>query len=183
MLPEKNLRETRYLKKKEKFFTVTGGGTLFLFSLLLAGPILHELMHAAWLEMLGCFYSVEAGFTLTTGVYASIQPVCSMSTVELLAFYSLGYATTIAAGGVLNLLGTRSDSRKKSLVLTAAGTGLLLSILLSVTVEGDIQSIVDLLGLPPFFADFATLFVVLGVFLSSLKPLERLFDDLEREDG
>ncbi len=182
MLPEKNLQELTYREKRGRAFTIIAAGVLFLVSLLFLGPLTHEAMHAAWLEFLGCFYSTDAGFSAISGFYASIQPVCSMSVPELLAFYSIGYAATISTGGLLNLVGTRSDSKKVSLILTATGTGMLLSVLLSVTVKGDIQSITSLLALPGFYTDLAILFIVLGVFVSSLKPLERLFDELERQD-
>jgi uncharacterized membrane protein YvlD (DUF360 family) len=144
MLPEKHLENLERDVRRTRTGAVVLVAIFFGLSMLLLGPILHELSHILVLESLGCDYSLEAGFSFFSGVHASIQPLCYIHDVPLIIFYLAGYATTLAAAGFLSYHGLAYD-RKRYLV-GSIGAGMFGSIPLSIGAENDISQVLHLIG-------------------------------------
>lgn len=181
MIPQKYLDDLESSANREQSIHHLKLSLLFLVSMVALGPFLHEISHAAVLELNQCIYSFTGSFSLY-GFHASIQPFCSLEKSSLILFYSSGYLSTIIAGGLMKLGALEAPTEKLSHYLAATGTGILISIILTIGAEGDIASLMEILGAPAHWESFIVLFVVLGVFLSSLKGLNIVMG-LEWEEG
>ncbi|MFB6145130.1 MAG: hypothetical protein ABEJ99_01345 [Candidatus Nanohaloarchaea archaeon] len=168
MFPDKYVKDIESSVKRNKSLKRIGIYLSFLTSLILIGPALHEAGHIIVLKAIGCSYFMNFGFSVFHGVYASIEPLCNPGTATLLVFYSTGYLLTLISGTTMILLG--NEDRK---YLTAAGTGFLLSVILTITIEGDVHSAAVLLG-ETYFEPLVTALIVLGVFVTSLRGLEKI---------
>ena len=181
MLPEKYIEDIESSARRKNIVSIAGVSTFFIFSALLLGPLIHEYLHIAVLKFLKCPYSFEYGFQLLRGIYGSVNPYCNPGSAGLILFYSSGYLGTLLLGGALSAISMRSDDRKISVWSGTAGAGLLVSILFSIGLKGDIKSIISLLDLHSFHGTLAKLFIITGVFITSLRVLEHFFR-LERQE-
>lgn len=180
MMPEKYIKDLESSSRRNKFLRHFGIAAVFLASFLLIGPLLHEISHIFTLEFKGCMYYFRPGFSILNGFRAEVEPLCSLGTAYLILFYSIGYLGTLVAGAALNVLAMERKDRKFSDLLAAAGTGMLLSVLSTIGVEGDLQNLLEIFNMEGYW-QLVSLFVMLGVFLSSLKGVEILLR-LEREE-
>jgi hypothetical protein len=179
MQPDKYIRDLESSRKRGRFAKKLVLGASFIFSMIILGPLIHEVAHIAVLEFYNCFHQVDTGFTLLRGLNAEIAPLCNMESAQLLFFYSAGYISTLVTASILSMAAL--EKPRGAEYLSAIATGLFISVLLSVGSRGDIQNAVDVLGISRSYSLAAVLFIVTGVLLSTLKSLQ-LFLDLEREE-
>lgn len=176
MYPDKHLEDLKSSRKRERLARRAGTSVAFLASFLLLGQAVHELVHVLALEIVGCGYRLDAGFTFLNGLHASVQPLCSPGTGFLSVFYSTGYLSTLVTGWGLLLAAKKGDGSRREL-LAASGTGMLMSILLTAGSEGDIESFVNLVGLEPSLAMPVALVLWLVVLAVSFSGVKMLVED------
>jgi len=179
MYPEKYYKDLESSRRRGKYFTEISIAATFLGFFLIGGQLIHEIGHILVLMFYSCFYNIDPGFNFLDGFHASIQPICTLNDVQLLLFYSSGYIATLAAGLVLNTYGLRNRSGLKAYILTAAGIGALMSILLTIGGHGDVESFLAVLGLNTFYSEIVKIFFILGILGASLEDIKML---LEREN-
>lgn len=177
MFPEKHLKDLESSERRSRMFGNAFVAMLFLTSFVFIGPLLHEFAHLAMLEFKNCSYLFNIGFMLPNGIHAEVSPLCAINPGYLLLFYSIGYLVTLSTGVILNILG----SIRKQKYLTALGTGMLLSVTLTIGVEGDIQNALEVMSLDPSYSLPISLFIVFGVFTASIHGIKGLLD-LERQE-
>ena len=182
MFPEKHLKDLESSERKSKILRNFSVTVLFLSSFVLLGPLLHELSHIAVLGLQNCDYVFNIGFVLPNGINAQVSPLCAISSGYLLIFYTIGYFITLSAGVVLNITGSILNQKSYSSYLTALGTGTLLSVILTIGIEGDIQNALEVMKLDPVYGSWIALFIIFGVFATSLQGFQNLLD-LERKEG
>lgn len=180
MLPEKYLEDVESSARRQRSIEYIGVTAAFLASFLALGPIIHEIGHIAVLEFYRCAYYFEPGFSILRGMHATVEPLCSPGTARLILFYSIGYLSTVIVGGALSITAMTRKFRG-SRYLAALGSGMLMSILVSISSEGDIQSALNTIGADPAYGPAIIAFIVLGVFTSSLKTME-VFTESERKE-
>ncbi len=182
MLPEKHLAENEILERRKKvrkrFVTVL----VFLISLLFLGPLVHELLHIGWLKLVGCRYRASLGLWFT-GLHGEVKPLCYLQSQHLVVFYTVGYVGTLVTAGISNLLSLHlyPDRGELAVYLSAAGSGMVLSILITVTRKGDIARAVKTVPLPEPYTLVFTVLVFTAVAVISFQAVELLLYDLERE--
>lgn len=178
MYPEKHFNDLESSQRRRDFLEDLIITSSFLTSMLLIGPLLHEAAHIVSLVAISCSYSAEFGFTALRGINAAITPYCTPSRGFLAFFYSIGYITTILMGSALNF-SAFSLSGFKSRMAAALGTGTLLSVLTSASVEGDIVNFLKTISVDTSLGFPVALLLVVVVLLTSLKDLKLL---LERQE-
>jgi len=181
MFPEKHLKDLESSERKSRVLGNFLVALLFLTSFVFLGPIVHELGHLAILEFKNCNYLFNIGFMIPNGIHAEASPLCAIKPGYLLLFYSIGYLVTLSTGVVLNIAGSVLEQKSYSSHLTALGTGMLLSVILTIGVEGDIQNALEVMSLDPGYGIWIALFIVLGVFTASIHGVQNLLD-LERKE-
>ncbi|MFB6213093.1 MAG: hypothetical protein ABEJ07_00810 [Candidatus Nanohaloarchaea archaeon] len=173
MLPEKHLKDLESSRKRRKILSHVTVSATFLASFLLIGQFIHELFHVLPLWLIGCPYSTEIGFSFVGGAHAIVRPLCTPSDGFLLVFYSLGYLSTLVAGWGAIVAASRLKSFRAN-TLAAAGTGMLMSILLTIGSEGDVESFLSVAEVSRSWAlpvSLAFILVVLAVSLSGVEML------------
>lgn len=178
MIPEKHINDLKSSESREGLLSSLAISVTFLLFFLLIGALIHEAAHISFLVFIDCFYNFSPGFSFLNGFHASVQPLCSMNSYQLFTFYAVGYPATLLAGIILNTVSYRLKGLKSGL-FAAAGTGTLLSVLLTVGHHGDIHNAVGVVGGNTLQAEIATVFIILGVMIGSLKGIDLL---LEREE-
>lgn len=179
MQPKKYLEDIESSERRSKIIKYSSQIAIFLSCLLLLGPIIHELSHIAVLKLYNCFYYFTTGFGILTGLYGKVTPLCSPSAPRLALFYAIGYISTITAGGLLSIASSKLSDNAG--YLAAAGAGMLLSVLLSIGSEGDIQNFLGVLGVSQSYALPLISFLMIGVFITSLRTLQMIME-LEGEE-
>ncbi|MFB6217389.1 MAG: hypothetical protein ABEJ72_10585 [Candidatus Aenigmatarchaeota archaeon] len=167
MFPEKYVKDVESSVKRNKAIQDILVSSSFIASFVLLGPLIHEFGHIIVLKLIGCGYFLDLGFSMPHGIFASIEPLCSPSTPVLIIFYMLGYLLTLGLGTLLVFTGSRSK------YLAALGTGSLLSVTLTIGLEGDIQNTAILLGISSF-TPVLTALIILGIFITSLRGIEKM---------
>lgn len=176
MFPEKHLKDLESSERRSRLIHNGFVALLFLTSFVFIGPLLHEFGHLAMLELKNCSYLFDIGFLLPHGIYATVNPLCAINPGYLLGFYSIGYLLTLFGGVLLNITGSILDQKPYSSHMTALGTGMLLSVTLTIGVEGDIQSALEVMNLNPSYGLLISLLIVLGVFTASIHGIQDLID-------
>lgn len=180
MYPEKHLNDLKSSERKSKLFKNLSVALLFLASFILIGPVLHEFSHLVLLEVKNCNYLFNIGFIFPNGIHAQVSPLCAIQPGYLLLFYSAGYLITLSAGVGLNITGSLLKEKSYSSHLTALGTGMLLSVILTIGIEGDVQNALEIMNLDPSYGLWISLLIFLGVFTASIQGVQNLLE-LERE--
>jgi hypothetical protein len=144
---------------------------------LFGGQLIHEGTHLAWLWLEDCPSRLTLGLG-KAGLYGSVKPLCGMEKMSLIVFYLSGYTATILAAGLTGVLGT---AYRNSTVL-AASSGLLMSVLLSVTLRGDIARAASVLGASRSVAIAFSALIAIGVLGTTLKSADTAFECLERQE-
>lgn len=181
MFPEKHLKDLESSERKSRIFGDFLVALAFLTGFVLLGPVLHEISHIAMLEFNNCSYLFDMGFMIPNGIHAEVSPLCAIKPGYLLLFYSIGYLVTLSAGVLLNVTGSILKQRSYSSYMTALGTGMLLSVILTIGVEGDVQNALEVMSLDSSYGSWISLFIVLGVFAASIHGIQNLLD-LERKE-
>lgn len=181
MFPEKHLKDLESSERRSNIFGSSLVALLFLTSFLLLGPFIHEASHIAMLEFANCNYIFNMGFMLPNGIHAEVSPLCAIKPGYLLLFYAIGYLVTLSAGVILNITGSILKKKSYSPHLTALGTGMLLSVILTIGVEGDVQNALEVMSLDPSYGSWISLLIVLGVFAASIQGIQSLLN-LERKE-
>ncbi|MDY6774091.1 MAG: hypothetical protein SVS85_02725 [Candidatus Nanohaloarchaea archaeon] len=135
MQPEKHLRELEHIKRNNSLYAAVTDLIFFLTGYFFMGTVLHEAVHVGVLRIIGCSFSTGFGFSLLTGLHGAVQPLCAMSSLELAVFYGSGYLATLIAGTVLLFYSFSRNTRDRNTL--SLGTGILISILATVTLKGD----------------------------------------------
>lgn len=183
MFPEQHVKEMENFEGRKglyrKFFAVS----IFLASVFIAGPVIHELSHMAVLESINCSYILDWGLNIN-GVHGSVQPNCVPDRYQLAAFYSVGYLSTIISGGYLSFLTLRERdiSSFKMLFYTALGTGLLVSTAISLGITGDLTNLSELLGIGAFETQLFTSGIFIAISVTVVRTLQVAWDLSEREE-
>ncbi|MFB6204371.1 MAG: hypothetical protein ABEJ75_01865 [Candidatus Nanohaloarchaea archaeon] len=158
---------------------------VFAASYFVIGPLLHEATHMAFLEHLGCFYSMEWAFHGLRGISAAVQPYCYLGQAKLLVFYLSGYFSVLLTGGMLAFwsLEFQDLDSVKGVFTGSLGAGMLLALGVTIAAEGDIANSLQILGVSTRYAGIVRLFVLLGASSTSLKLLQHIFDRSEWENS
>lgn len=181
MFPDKHLRDLKSSNRRARLFGSSLIALLFILSFLILGPLLHETAHIAMLELRNCGYLFDIVLMLPHGINAEVKPLCAIKPAYLLLFYSSGYLATLLIGVSLNIIGSVRASSLSSKYLTAVGTGMLLSVILTIGVEGDIQNAFEVMRLNTGYARWVSMVIVLGVLASTVHGLDTILD-LERKE-
>jgi hypothetical protein len=176
MLPEKYIRDMESSRRRSKLFSYLGFSAVFIFTALVGGQVLHESAHILWLEVQSCPYEVSYGFG-SGGLYGSVDPGCFLDKAKLTVFYTSGYMTTLIAALVSGISGMRSRDSTKRLALSS---GLLMSILISITVAGDFDRAASALEVSRSVSRGLGIFMTIGILGSTLKLSDTAFKRLER---
>lgn len=181
MQPEK-ARKTKVREKKvRKSIHGILHGTAFLLSFFVIGPLVHEIAHIGVLEILSCTHR-EVFKTSIYGIYGTVEPLCQIDVVEQGFFYLSGYSSTLLSGTVLTLFSVEEKDGyfKTHDYLASAGSGILLSMIIPLTLHGDLRTFASVAGLPESIGIMASLIVLLTASALGLRELEISFDVSER---
>lgn len=147
-------------------------GGIFLSSLLVIGPLLHELGHAVILELKNCQYDLNLGFSHFQGVHGSVEPFCHLNETSLLIFYLSGFLAVITIALIFNLLYNKNQAWS----IGSITTGLYISNILALGGHGDVHLAAKAANLPEIFIPVFSLILVIAVSSPSLKIWETMFD-------
>jgi len=175
MFPEKHLKELESSERKSKIFGKLVLLIFFITGFVFFGPLIHELGHLAILELKGCNYIFNIGFVFPHGLNAGVSPLCAITPGYLILFYSIGYLLTLCLGVGLNITGSILESKYSSAMIYT-GTGMLLSVIPTIGIKGDIQNALAVMNLDPTYSIFIALLIVLGVFAGSIQGIKDLID-------
>jgi hypothetical protein len=178
MFPEKYRKDLESSRRRRKLFGYLSVASVFILCALFAGQLVHEAAHIAWLGVKSCPHRFSWGIG-STGLYGSVKPLCAMSEASLLVFYLSGYTATVFAAGLVGLWGMKSETSWNRL---AASSGLLMSVLLSVTMTGDLQTAAGVVGMGRTAGDVFAALLALGVFTTTLESADLAFKRLERQE-
>lgn len=177
MFPEKYVKDLESSSRRRKYWKYIVSAILFVTGFLVIGPGIHELSHAAWLEFHGCIYDFDTAFSLIYGISGSVAPTCTMGTPALIVFYSIGYFSTLLLGTVLDFYARATPGR--NFYPSFLSMGILLSILTTIGVKGDLSSLGNVINAPGSFSILAAGFISLGVASLTLMAVK----DLERKES
>ena len=174
MYPEKYSKDLKKSRDKKKTVWEIAVSLGFTASFLIVGPLIHELGHVAVVEYINCPYTFSLDFAILSGLYGSISPFCSLTTIEAVAFYISGYAATILLGTLTLSASYLYVKRRKALSLISAG--LFMSVLLGLG-HGDLPALSNYVapGQTPMI--LSVLLIVLAGTTVSLNQLFRKEED------
>lgn len=175
MQPEKYLDDLESSERRKGILTDFTVALIFATCFIAVGPFLHELSHMAVLELYSCGYTTDIGFDLLGGVYAGVNPLCTIQGSKLAFFYAAGYLSTFLIGGSLSAISVELEGPSR--LTASAASGLLLSILVSVGRKGDIQNMMSSLQLPEFYAALGVAAITVIVFTISLGTVQVLLSE------
>lgn len=162
MLPDHYLEELERSRRLRKFWKGLILSVILLGTFYFIAPIFHEASHILLLEFFGCNYT-EAWTMSLSGLKGRIQPLCALGTAKMVAFYSVGYLSVILSGGLMGAVGIeRHNSFLQDQVLTVTSSGFLLSLVVTIETKGDMENILDLLGVSPVYGTLIYLLIFLG---------------------
>jgi len=159
----------RLEKGELRFFTGVAG--FFTVGYLFLGPGIHELSHLFVIWPSGCEYTFRRGFNLFTGFRASYELGCAAKPYILGLFYFSGYIGTLLSSLAAFYLSSKSEGWKSSL-LSSLGTGMLLSIVSSISLKGDVFNGLKAFGLEGY-ADLMELLSISVILVITLIEVER----------
>ena len=157
--------------ENRKIKLLTGLAGFFTAGYLIIGPGVHELSHLFVIWPSGCEYIFRPGLNLFTGFRASYELSCSAKPYLLSLFYFSGYIGTTLSSLTAFYLSSKSDKWKSSL-LSSLGTGMLLSIVSSISLKGDVFNGLKAFGLEAH-ADLIELLSISFVLIITLIEVER----------
>lgn len=171
MLPQEYLDEKARHDRRKNFILWLSRLAVFFSSFFVIAPFLHEFSHLVVLFWEGCRFDLSIGFTIPFGIHGSVQPLCYLEETSLLMFYLSGHLGVLIAS-ILSL--TVYELRNKH-ILGLAGTGLLLSIPMALASYGDLFNASAILGVSGNLTLILSLILAVGVSLTSLRVLEKIF--------
>lgn len=180
MFPTRYIEEVENSRKKNRLYTGLIISSILLSCMYLVGPLLHELSHIIWLEFNSCFYTVDLGFNFLTGIYGEVNPLCYVSDADNKIFLTVGYLSTSLLG-VTSLIAGDFTERFDSYAFSA-GIGLLLSVLITLNIKGDVFLILKAFDVAENLHVFIYGFLTVSLLSTSLKGTEMLIESLEREE-
>lgn len=170
MFPEKYLRDLESSRRRLKLFQYLTAAFLFVTGFLLIGPLIHEFSHILWLEFHGCYYDMSLSFHYLAGLRGKIDPGCNLNSAALVVFYSIGYFTTLLTGTLIDLYARIKQG--EHLYLSAFSIGILVSVMATIGLKGDLQSLVKVIGAPKSAASIASVFIILGIVSLTYKTVK-----------
>lgn len=79
------------LTRRNLFYVVNVVGiVLFLIVSFVVGPLVHELTQIWLVVLYNCHYVFKPSFDWHVGVYASVMPLCTLTRMQEVVFYSVG---------------------------------------------------------------------------------------------
>lgn len=182
MYPERHVKAVKYSRWTRKFFKNFNIVGLFVLTLFLLGPLIHELSHIAWLKYESCFYNLRMSLGWM-GIYGAVKPVCHLSDTSLIVFYSSGFVSTLFAGAFLNFIAIElRNSISHHSYLLSAGTGLMLSVVVGLISKGDFAEAFRILGFKPVYAGMFSATLMVLIFVSNFKSIDLIISELEWEE-
>lgn len=177
MFPEKYVKDLESSNRRDKWFGDGSVAIAFFVCFAVFGGLMHEFAHIFVLEWSGCIYSTELHFSVIQGVYGSVAPLCDSTAFSKSAFYAAGYMSTLVTGFLLIV---KESTQNRT--ISAAGTGLVTSMLLNLGSAGDIPLFLEAISVSPDFAPVVTGFLFLGVFSIGLYGVEIMVSEREESD-
>lgn len=182
MYPKSHLKSLKRSRLKKRVYRSISILILFSFSLLLIGPMIHETTHVAWLEQEGCEYSLALNIGWS-GLYGAVKPICHLPDMSLIIFYSGGFLSTLTVGAILNLAATELHEKTKRYIYPlAAGTGLMLSVVIGIMAKGDFAEIFKIIGFNQLHSEMFTAALMVSIFVSNFKSIDVILSELEWEE-
>jgi|APHM01.1.fsa_nt_gi hypothetical protein len=135
------------MKEKYRKNALTTPG-FFAIGFFLLGPFVHELSHLVLIHPSGCEYMFKPDFNVFTGFRGSYDLSCTAQPLTLGLFYFSGYTGTFVAS-VATLYSSSKNIWNKDL-LSALGVGMLLSIVSSISLKGDVFNGLKAFGLQAY---------------------------------
>lgn len=156
---------------KENIGLFTGLIGLFSAGYFFLGPVIHELSHLMVIGPSGCEYTFRPGLNIFTGFRASYELGCAAQPYVLGLFYFSGYLGTLVTALTTFYFSNKSENLNK-VFLSSLGTGMLLSIVSSISLKGDIFN-----GLKAFnleaYSSFIEIILISVILLITLFEVER----------
>lgn len=177
MFPDKYVKDLESSNRRDKWFGDGSVALAFFLCFAVFGGFLHEFAHIFVLEWTGCTYSTRFSFSFLQGVYGSVAPLCDSNVFPKSIFYASGYMATLVTGFML--IAKESTQNR---TLSAAGTGLVTSMLLSLGARGDIPRFLEAVNFSPNLAPVVTGFLFLGVFAIGLYGVEIMVSEREESN-
>lgn len=160
MIPDTYRTEQKLSRWKKIFYRRASEVIFFVSGFLLVGPLIHELGHLLVLEIYRCTYYTSFSFNWFSGLRGVFDLRCSLDRFAQSIFYISGYSFTLASGATSVILSRRKLRHRK--IFLSFGTGILMSVLSSVTLKGDLHTVPGFEG----FGDIGNLLVALSILLS-----------------
>lgn len=117
---------------------------------LLISPFFHELFHMIVLKSYGCDYWANFDFSLSHGLYATINHSCALSGAQLVTLYLSGVSGTLAIGFLLlsfDWLLTKRNCLEYSVFTSFIAMGFLFPpVIYFFTEEGDLVNALNIIG-------------------------------------
>ncbi|MFT4892372.1 MAG: hypothetical protein ACI8Z7_000144 [Candidatus Nanohaloarchaea archaeon] len=178
MLPDKHVKQMEKLESRKSIYRKISASVIFLLSVFVIGPVVHELSHMVVLESINCEYILNWGLNIN-GIHGSVRPVCVPNNYQLIAFYSVGYLSTAVAGGFLSFtsLKNRFDDSLKRINYTSLGTGLLVSTAISLSLVGDMNNLAEILEIGVLQTQIFTVGFFLAISATVMRTLQVAWDD------
>lgn len=170
MYPKKYIKDLESSRRRSELFKHLIAGGLFVLGFLFIGPLIHEISHALWLEFHGCFYQMNFEFTYVIGIRGMVDPGCNLNSSALVVFYAVGYLSTLLTGTSLDFYARTTDG--ENLLLSSFSIGLLISVLATIGLKGDLQSLVSVLNAPESVASVISAFIMLGIISLTYKTVK-----------
>lgn len=178
MIPESYRAEKKFSRWKKVFYRRTVEVVLFLSGFLFFGPLFHELGHFLVLEIYRCTYYTSFSFNWFSGLRGVFDLRCSLERPAQVFFYLSGYSFTLISGATSIILSRKKFRYRK--IFLSLGTGILMSVLSSVTLKGDLHTVPGFEGI----GDTGNLLVALAILFSvslSIYGIEAM--NSERQEG
>ena len=170
MLPDEHLDDLENAVRKKKIYKVVSSFFLFAASYLFLAPLVHETVHMLVLTVSNCFYETSWSFNILTGLRGSVEPHCSLNSMNQAVFYVSGYLVTFFAA-VATLYSSKQFERFKIQFL-AVSSGFLLSLVGNVSLRGDLESLRLLLNASELLSWAIFLGVIAACFILILELYE-----------
>ena len=160
-------------KKSRKFYLVSLTA-FFGLGYFLFGPAIHEVSHTILGWVLNCRQIFTPGLNIYTGFRGTLEIECTMNQYLLSLIYLSGYLGTLTASLiVLRISSIYSSVNEK--YISSFGLGMLVSIVSSITLRGDIANGLEVLGLERYIG-LVQMMLILFILIVALLEVERHFE-------
>lgn len=174
MYPSKHIKDLEKSIFRANLIRKILFASIFLVSTTILGGIIHEIGHLVAAYAINCNYEFFHGIGVFTGFHGRIGLNCNITLLENLVINLAGYLNLILLGSSSIIL-VKILSRPWKFVLSSFSSGLFVSLLISVNMNGDFRNISDLLG-SDLILILGNLFLLLIGLTGSYLSLKFYFD-------